>query len=64
MYVNMFTTVMKTYIYILLSYLAFLLSFAYSFFLIYGAQVKMESIFPYFLDKETELVSGCLPWIS
>ena len=64
MYVNMFTTVMKTYIYILLSYLAFLLSFAYSFFLIYGAQVKMESIFPYFLNKEAELVSGCLPWIS
>jgi hypothetical protein len=35
----MFTTVMRTYIYILLSYMAFLMSFAYSFFLIFGGQV-------------------------
>lgn len=35
-YINMFTTVLKTYTFILLSYLAFILSFAYSFFLMFG----------------------------
>ena len=33
-YINMFTTVLKTYTLILLSYLAFIVSFAYSFYLI------------------------------
>ena len=36
MYINMFTTVLKTYILIILSYLAFILSFAYSFYLIFN----------------------------
>lgn len=35
-YINMFTTVLKTYTLILLSYMAFILSFAYSFFLIFS----------------------------
>jgi hypothetical protein len=48
-YVNMFTTVMKTYIYLLSSYLAFLMSFAYSFFLIFGAQVL--KLFKLYLSK-------------
>ena len=33
-YINMFTTVLKTYTFILMSYMAFILSFAYSFYLI------------------------------
>ena len=37
-YVNMFTTVLKTYVFILLSYSAFIISFAYSFFLIFNSQ--------------------------
>ena len=37
-YINMFTTVLKTYVFILLSYLAFIISFAYSFFLIFNAK--------------------------
>lgn len=39
-YINMFTTVLKTYTFILLSYLAFILSFAYSFYLVFGTGVK------------------------
>ena len=35
-YINMFTTVLKTYTFILMSYMAFILSFAYSFYLILG----------------------------
>lgn len=35
-YINMFITVMKTYALILMSYLAFILSFAYSFFLVFS----------------------------
>ncbi len=35
-YINMFTTVLKTYTFILMSYLAFIVSFAYSFYLILG----------------------------
>ena len=35
-YINMFTTVLKTYTFILLSYMAFILSFTYAFYLIFG----------------------------
>ena len=35
-YINMFITVLKTYIFILLCYLAFIVSFAYSFFIIFS----------------------------
>ena len=35
-YINMFLTVLKTYTFILLCYFAFILSFAYSFFLIFS----------------------------
>ena len=42
-YVNMFTTVLKTYVFILLSYLAFIISFAYSFFLIFNAKYDSAS---------------------
>ena len=35
-YINMFITVLKTYIFILLCYLAFIISFAYSFFIIFS----------------------------
>ena len=37
-YINMFTTVLKTYTFILLSYFAFIMSFSYSFYLIFGYQ--------------------------
>ena len=37
LYINMFTTVLKSYTFILLSYFAFLLSFAFSFTLIFAA---------------------------
>ena len=36
LYINMFTTVLKTYSFILLSYFAFLLSFAFAFSLVYA----------------------------
>ena len=36
LYINMFTTVLKSYTFILLCYMAFIISFAYSFFLIFG----------------------------
>jgi flagellar basal body-associated protein FliL len=39
-YINMFTTVLKTYTLILLSYMAFILSFAYSFFLVFSERQK------------------------
>ena len=42
-YVNMFTTVLKTYVFILLSYSAFIISFAYSFFLIFNSQYDRSS---------------------
>ncbi|TRY68237.1 hypothetical protein TCAL_06841 [Tigriopus californicus] len=42
-YINMFTTVLKTYTFILLSYLAFILSFAYSFYLVFGSGAKPQS---------------------
>lgn len=35
-YINMFTTVLKTYTFILMSYMAFIMSFAYSFFLMFS----------------------------
>ena len=36
LYINMFTTVLRTYTFILLSYFAFLLSFAFAFSLVYS----------------------------
>ena len=36
LYINMFTTVLKTYFYILLSYIPFLLAFSFVFSLIYN----------------------------
>ena len=42
-YVNMFTTVLKTYVFILLSYSAFIISFAYSFFLIFNSKYDRGS---------------------
>ena len=36
LYINMFTTVLKTYTLILLSYMAFIISFAYSFYLLFS----------------------------
>jgi hypothetical protein len=47
-YVNMFTTVTRTYFYILFSYLAFIMSFSYSFFLIFGGQVRVR---PYMTSR-------------
>ncbi|XP_023346076.1 uncharacterized protein LOC111715063 [Eurytemora carolleeae] len=38
LYVNMFSTVLRTYTFILLSYFAFLVSFAFSFSLVYSAE--------------------------
>ena len=36
LYINMFTTVLKSYTFILMCYMAFIVSFAYSFYLIFG----------------------------
>ena len=38
LYINMFTTVLRTYSLILLSYFAFLLSFAFAFSLVYAQE--------------------------
>ena len=42
-YINMFTTVLKTYTLILMSYLVFIVIFAYSFFLIFSARDNQQS---------------------
>ncbi len=42
-YINMFTTVLKTYTFILLSYMAFIMSFAYSFFLMFNGSTVASS---------------------
>ena len=43
LYINMFTTVLKTYSFILLSYFAFLLSFAFAFSLVYAHEEVEET---------------------
>ena len=54
-YINMFTTVLKTYTFILLSYLAFILSFAYSFFLIFGLHKEVKRKIIEKIDVKTNL---------
>jgi len=58
-YINMFTTVLKTYILILASYMAFLLSFAYAFFLVFGPnrpQVEVTTEAPTTADPNATTV--------
>ena len=60
-YINMFTTVLKTYTFILLSYLAFIVSFAYAFFLIFGPRREdVTSTVPVGPNMTAEVATGAI----
>ena len=58
LYINMFTTVLKSYTFILLAYFAFIFSFAFSFSMVYSNEAEVTNFNTSMVQEDTEEGDG------